>query len=171
MAVMGTYRDRPREAESGEVQSSPAFRPTGVSSSTNSGAVGVAQVLTWRYDPARQSTLGASPMKRIAVGFGFMVTAMAMTLMNANAQDCPSGHYYRMSGRCADASGHKVMALQWLIIQSSTLRTKSRRIIRLRKTRLSVAAQLHVGAKRKPRPSSDRGLTDRRRGGTTKFSE
>jgi hypothetical protein len=47
-------------------------------------------------------------MKRIAVGFGFMVTAMAMTLMNANAQDCPSGHYYRMSGRCADASGHKV---------------------------------------------------------------
>ena len=47
-------------------------------------------------------------MKRIAVGFGFLVTAMAMTLMNANAQDCPSGHYYRMSGRCADASGHKV---------------------------------------------------------------
>ena len=47
-------------------------------------------------------------MKRIAVGFGFLVTVIAMTLMNANGQDCPSGHYYRMSGRCADASGHKV---------------------------------------------------------------
>jgi hypothetical protein len=29
-------------------------------------------------------------------------------MMNANAQDCLSGHYYRMSGRCADASGHKI---------------------------------------------------------------
>ena len=50
----------------------------------------------------------SNAMKRIAVGFGFLVTVIAMTLMNANAQDCPSGHYYRMSGRCADASGHKV---------------------------------------------------------------
>jgi len=47
-------------------------------------------------------------MKRIAVGFGFLVAVMATTLTGANAQDCPSGHYYRMSGRCADASGHKV---------------------------------------------------------------
>jgi hypothetical protein len=48
-------------------------------------------------------------MKRIAVGFGFLVAAIiTLTSMSGYAQDCPSGHYYRMSGRCADASGHKV---------------------------------------------------------------
>jgi hypothetical protein len=47
-------------------------------------------------------------MTRIAVWFGFLVFAMATTLTSSNAQDCPSGHYYRMSGRCADESGHKV---------------------------------------------------------------
>ena len=47
-------------------------------------------------------------MTRIAAGFGLLVIVISTSSMNANAEDCPSGHYYRMSGRCADASGHKV---------------------------------------------------------------
>ena len=47
-------------------------------------------------------------MKRIAAGFGLLVIVISTSPMNANAEDCPSGHYYRMSGRCADASGRKV---------------------------------------------------------------
>jgi transcriptional regulator with XRE-family HTH domain len=50
----------------------------------------------------------SNAMKKIAIVFGCLVTAMVTTSMNAGARDCPSGHYYRMSGRCADASGHKV---------------------------------------------------------------
>ena len=40
MAVMGTYRDRPREAESGDVPSSPAFRPTGATSTRSRSEAG-----------------------------------------------------------------------------------------------------------------------------------
>jgi hypothetical protein len=47
-------------------------------------------------------------MKKIAIVFGCLVTVLAPTPINAGALDCPSGQYYRMSGRCADASGHKV---------------------------------------------------------------
>jgi len=51
---------------------------------------------------------GGYAMKRIAAGFGLLVIVISTSSMNANAEDCPSGHYYRMSGRCADASGRKV---------------------------------------------------------------
>ena len=49
MAVMGTYRDRPREAESGEVQSSPAFRPTGVTSSREVERYGQPIRVLWEW--------------------------------------------------------------------------------------------------------------------------
>jgi hypothetical protein len=45
-------------------------------------------------------------MRKIAVVFGLLGVAWSVT--GANADDCPSGQRYRMSGACADASGHKI---------------------------------------------------------------
>ena len=46
-------------------------------------------------------------MTRITVALGLLVGVIWLISINANAQDCPSGHYYRMSGRCADAPAAK----------------------------------------------------------------
>ena len=48
-------------------------------------------------------------MKKYFV-FSFLGGIIFLSPMGANAEDCPSGHFYRMSGRCADAAGHKVYA-------------------------------------------------------------
>ena len=42
-------------------------------------------------------------MRKIAVVFGLLGVVMFWSVTGAKAEDCPSGHYYRMSGRCADA--------------------------------------------------------------------
>jgi hypothetical protein len=34
-------------------------------------------------------------------------SVISVSLLDAKAQDCPSGHYYRMSGRCADPPPRK----------------------------------------------------------------
>jgi hypothetical protein len=49
-------------------------------------------------------------MRKIAIGLAMLATVASVSLLNANAQDCPSGHYYRMSGRCADAPARKPVA-------------------------------------------------------------
>jgi hypothetical protein len=46
-------------------------------------------------------------MRKIVVGLAVYVAVTSASLLDANAQDCPSGHYYRMSGRCADAPVRK----------------------------------------------------------------
>jgi hypothetical protein len=42
-------------------------------------------------------------MRKTTVVFGFLVVVVCWSVTSAKAEDCPSGHYYRMSGRCADA--------------------------------------------------------------------
>jgi hypothetical protein len=46
-------------------------------------------------------------MRKIAVGLAILVTVISASVLKANAEDCPSGHYYRMSGRCADPPARK----------------------------------------------------------------
>jgi hypothetical protein len=36
-----------------------------------------------------------------------LVTVISASELKANAEDCQSGHYYRMSGRCADPPARK----------------------------------------------------------------
>jgi hypothetical protein len=45
-------------------------------------------------------------MKKITIMFG-LLGGIIFGSVDANAEDCPSGHYYRMSGRCADAPARK----------------------------------------------------------------
>jgi hypothetical protein len=47
-------------------------------------------------------------MKRITVMLAVLGGGIFFCSVDANAEDCPSGHRYLMSGRCADASGHKI---------------------------------------------------------------
>jgi hypothetical protein len=46
-------------------------------------------------------------MKKITIMFGLLGSIIVFGSVDANAEDCPSGHYYRMSGRCADAPARK----------------------------------------------------------------
>jgi hypothetical protein len=46
-------------------------------------------------------------MRKIAVGLAILVTVISASVLKANAEDCPSGHYHRMSGRCADPPARK----------------------------------------------------------------
>lgn len=50
-------------------------------------------------------------MSKMAVLFALLVIAISVSSKNTSAQDCPSGHYYRMSGRCADAPARKPAAM------------------------------------------------------------
>jgi hypothetical protein len=55
------------------------------------------------YDVIVEGLLGGVPMKRYFV-CGFLGGTILLSSISAKAEDCPSGHYYRMSGRCADAA-------------------------------------------------------------------
>jgi hypothetical protein len=46
-------------------------------------------------------------MWKIAIGLAILVSFISVSLVDVKAQDCPSGHYYRMSGRCADPPARK----------------------------------------------------------------
>jgi hypothetical protein len=46
-------------------------------------------------------------MRKIAIGLAILASVISVSLLDAKAQDCPSGHYYRMSGRCADPPPRK----------------------------------------------------------------
>jgi hypothetical protein len=47
-------------------------------------------------------------MKQIIVMLGLLGGVIFLGSINANADpNCPSGQYFRMSGRCADAQGNK----------------------------------------------------------------
>jgi len=46
-------------------------------------------------------------MKQIVIAFGFASAMCWFGAAAANADDCPSGQHFRMSGACANAQGNK----------------------------------------------------------------
>jgi hypothetical protein len=57
-------------------------------------------------------------MKQIIVMLGLLGGVIFLGSMNANADpNCPSGQYFRMSGRCADAQGNKSNAPKPAVVQ------------------------------------------------------
>jgi hypothetical protein len=48
-------------------------------------------------------------IRKIATAFAISIVAISVSSQSSNAQDCPSGHYYRMSGRCADVPAAKTL--------------------------------------------------------------